>query len=312
MLPRAHVARQPAGVPRLTADQERVEDQAAHAQVADHVTAAQPALHLGAQPGITVILRRHVPVGGQPIQGVAVLGGLRLGPRVAGPVGQPRPGPAAAVVRRPDDLPGRVIVPVRGVGVQVGEPHRPVPPAVRVGQREEVEEQHALALVEPVVADLELVAEHAEPGELAHYPVPMPAAGLQQVVGPAEQVQLGPVEEHLQEVVGAVPGRELPVVAQRPVRPGVQPGEPPPALIQQPEQGPFGQRPVRRLQARHRGPDHRPHTGMRGRGSRTEFCVCRPDHLNRPLARPCGCEGIERGFAALGEQQIRREKARGL
>jgi hypothetical protein len=49
--------------------------------------------------------------------------------------------------------------------------------------------------VEPVVATLELVVEHAQFGQLTGHALPVALARGQQVVGAAQQIQLGPVEE---------------------------------------------------------------------------------------------------------------------
>ena len=80
-----------------------------------------------------------------------------------------RAGAARPVVRAEHDLVIGIEIAVGWIDVQLGEGDRPILPAHRIGHREEVEEQQRLALVEPVITDLELVVEDAELGELAHH-----------------------------------------------------------------------------------------------------------------------------------------------
>jgi hypothetical protein len=82
------------------------------------------------------------------------------------------------------------------------------------------------------------------------------ALGLgQQVVSPAEQVKLRPVEERLVEVVHAVTGSERVPVIQPSVRTGEIGREAAPGTVKQVEQLTFGYRPARRLKQRYRGRD---------------------------------------------------------
>jgi hypothetical protein len=81
-----------------------------------------------------------------------------------GPVEQAGAPRIGAIVRAADDTAGGVIVAVRGVDVQLGEADRPRGPPGRVGHGQEVQQEQALALVEPVVSALVFSLEHAEVG----------------------------------------------------------------------------------------------------------------------------------------------------
>jgi hypothetical protein len=171
------------------------------------------------------------------------------------PVEQAGAAGVRAVVRAADDSAGWIIVAVRGVDVQFGEPHRPVRPPGRVGHGQKVEQQQALALVKPVIPALVLRRQHAELGQLSGHPLPMTLGLGQQVVRPAQQVQLRPVEERLVEVVHSVPrGQRVPVI-QSPVGAGELACEAAPGMVEQVEQVTLGQCPAGRLKQRYRGRD---------------------------------------------------------
>ena len=185
-------------------------------------------------------------------------------PYVAASLGQPRVRAAveeslafriAAVVRTADDAVPGVVVAVGRVDVELREPQRALPPPPGRGHAQEVQQQQAFALVEPVVAAFVLVVQHAQLGQLPGDAFPVPLRLGEQVVGAAEQVQLGPVEERLVEVVDAVAGGEPVVVGQPSVRPGEVAGEPAPGLVEQVEQLALGDRPARWFEQGHRGRD---------------------------------------------------------
>jgi hypothetical protein len=158
-------------------------------------------------------------------------------------------------VRAADDAAGRIVVAVLGVDVEFGEPDRPLRPPGRVGHGQEVEEQQALALVEPVVPALVLRRQHAELGQLSGHSLPVALRFSQQVVRPAEQVKLRPVEERLVEVVHPVTGGQRVPVGQPSVGAGEISREAAPGMVQQVEQFTLGQCPAGRLEQGYRGRD---------------------------------------------------------
>jgi hypothetical protein len=116
--------------------------------------------------------------------------------------------------------------------------------------------------MEPVIAALVFVFEHAELGELPGHAFPVPFARRQQIRRTAEQIELGPVEEDLVEVVDPVAGGQPVVVAEPAVVVGEVELEPAPGHVQQPEQVPLRQSPARRFEQGNRGGDRRMHRSL--------------------------------------------------
>ena len=204
--PGSDVLRDPVLVALLAGQDPGVQHQAGRREVHGGVPGAEPGRHLACQPRVSLARRRRRPAGQQPVQRKAVEPFLVLQPRIVGPVEQASATGIGSVVRAADDLVLGVVVTVRGVDVELGEPDRPVPPPSRRRHAQEVQQQQALALVEPVVATLVLVSQQAKLGQLRGDSFPVPLGLRQQIVGTAEEVKLRPVEEGLVEVVGAVPG----------------------------------------------------------------------------------------------------------
>ncbi len=253
--PGADVVDDPVAVALLAGEDPGVEDQPGHGEVDRGVADADALAHLRPESRVRRERVRAVLRLGEPFERVAVGVGLLLQPRVDVAVGHALPVRVTAVVRTGDDAVGGVVVAVDRVDVQVGEPQGALGPALGVGHAQEVEQEQALALVEPVVAALVLVAEHVQFGEVRGDPLPVLPAGVQEVVGAAEEVQLRPVEEDLVEVVHAVTGGQPAGVVQPAVGAGEVAGEAAPAVVEQVEQGALRHRPAGRFQQRHPGPD---------------------------------------------------------
>lgn len=126
----------------------------------------------------------------------------------------------SAVVRRADHVALGVVVALCGVGEEGREPGgaRGERGVGRVGGADAGEEQQRLALMEPVVAVVVLLGEHARLGELHGHALPVPLGVGEHLVGAAEQVERGPVEEGLVQVVHAVAVDELRDAAEAAVR----------------------------------------------------------------------------------------------
>ena len=259
--PRADVLGDPVAVALLAGQDQRVEDQPGRGEVDRGVAGAHPAAHLLAQPRVAFAFGLGGAGRQHPVQREAVHLGLLRQPRVGRAVEQALPPRVAAVVRTADDAVPGVVVAVRRVDVEIGEAQRPLGPALGGGHAQEVQQQQALALVEPVVAALVLVVQHAELGELPGDALPVALGRGEQIVGAAEQVELRPVEERLVEVVHAVTRGQPVVVQQPPVRSGEVAREPAPGVVEQVEQLPLRDRPARRLEQRYRGRDDGVHPG---------------------------------------------------
>ena len=157
LLPGSDILRDPVLVALLAGQDPGVQHQAGRREVHGGVPGAEPGRHLAGQPRVSLARRRR-PVGQQPVQREAVEPFLALQPRIVGPVEQASATGVGAVVRAADDPVLGVVVAVRGVDVELGEPDRPVPPPSRRRHAQEVQQQQALALVEPVIATLVLVS----------------------------------------------------------------------------------------------------------------------------------------------------------
>ncbi len=164
LAPRADILLDPVPVARVACQDPRVEDEAGGCEVDCGVSRAHARVHRVGQPRVPVPFWHGRAVRQQPVKREAVAPRLPVQPGVVRPVEQAGAPRVRAVVWAADNTAGGVIVAESGIDIQLSESHGPLGPPGRVRHGQEVEQEQALALVEPVVSALVLAGEHAEFG----------------------------------------------------------------------------------------------------------------------------------------------------